>query len=146
METVVRAPPERVFDVSLDIDVHQASMRGSGERAVAGVTGGMIGLDELVTWRARHFGITWTMTSRITELERPRRFVDEQVRGPFARYRHEHEFVPCPEGTRMLDRVAFTAPLGPLGRLVDRVVLDRHLQGLIAARNAFVTATCERPP
>lgn len=146
METVVRAPPARVFDVSLDIDAHQASMRDSGERAVAGVTAGRIGLGEVVTWKARHFGITWTMTSRIAELDRPRRFVDEQVRGPFDRYRHEHEFTPCPEGTRMVDRVAFMAPLGPLGWLVERMILDRHLRRLIAARNAFVTAACERPP
>jgi ligand-binding SRPBCC domain-containing protein len=32
------------------------------------------------------------MTSRITEWSRPERFVDEQVRGPFAAFRHEHLF------------------------------------------------------
>ena len=146
LETVVRAPPGRVFDVSLDIDVHQASMQRSGERAVAGVTAGMIGLGELVTWKARHFGITWTMTSRIAELQRPTRFVDEQVTGPFASFRHVHQFTPDADGTRMLDRVTFSAPLGPLGRLAERVVLANHLRRLIVGRNAFVTAACEDPP
>lgn len=113
---------------------------------MAGVTGGMIGLGELVTWKARHFGITWTMTSRIAELQPPTRFVDEQVTGPFASFRHVHEFSPCADGARMLDRVSFSAPLGPLGRLVERMVLAGHIRRLIVVRNAFVTAACERSP
>jgi hypothetical protein len=55
--TMIDAPPDVVFDLSLDIDAHLASMARSGERAIAGVTTGQIGLGEEVTWRARHFGI-----------------------------------------------------------------------------------------
>ena len=80
--TLIDAPIEIVFDVSLDIDAHLASMSDSNERAIDGVTTGHIGLGESVTWRARHFGIPFTMTSRVIELDRPRRFVDEQMRGP----------------------------------------------------------------
>ena len=90
--TAISAPCERVFALSLSIDAHMASMSASGERAVAGVTSGEIGLGEEVTWRARHFGVRWTMTSRVVELERPHRFVDQQVRGPFGSFRHVHEF------------------------------------------------------
>ena len=57
--TDIRAPIERVFDLSLSIDMHKASMAGSGETAVAGVTSGLIGLGESVTWRARHFGVRY---------------------------------------------------------------------------------------
>lgn len=67
-------------------------METSGEQAIGGVTSGSIALGETVTWRARHFGIWFTMTSRITSLERPNRFVDEQVRGPFRSFHHEHVF------------------------------------------------------
>jgi len=85
LETFIKADPLAVFTASLDIDAHLASMEASGEEAVGGVTSGLIGLGEEVTWKARHFGVTWRMTSRITELDEPRRFVDEQVRGPFKR-------------------------------------------------------------
>ena len=61
--TTISAPIERCFDLARDIDVHRESMRMSEERAVAGVTTGMIGLNEQVTWRARHFGLPWRMTS-----------------------------------------------------------------------------------
>src|SRR5918995_526198 len=79
-ETRIEAPAELVFDLSLDIYAHRALMAASNERATAGVTSGPIGLGETVTWRAIHFRIPFTMTSRVTELERPHCFIDEQVR------------------------------------------------------------------
>ncbi|MDB6425501.1 SRPBCC family protein [Curtobacterium sp. 20TX0008] len=142
--TEIAAPVERVFALSLDIGAHERSMADTDERAVAGTTSGTIGLGESVTWRARHFGIVWSMTSRITALEAPGRFVDEQVRGPFARFRHEHRFEPSADGTRMVDEVVFRAPLGPLGWLAERVALARYLPRLIAARNASLRDELER--
>lgn len=51
----IAAPVEVVFDLSLDIGAHLASMAESGEQAIGGVTSGLIGLGETVTWRAKHF-------------------------------------------------------------------------------------------
>jgi ligand-binding SRPBCC domain-containing protein len=116
-------------------------MAASGERAVGGVTSGRIGLGEEVTWKARHFGVPFTMTSRITELDRPTAFVDEQVRGPFTRWRHEHRFEPTATGTRMTDDVTFAAPCGPIGLIAERLVLATYLRRLIDVRNAHLVAT-----
>jgi len=143
LETRIAAPPAAVFDASLDIDAHLASMEESGEKAVGGVTSGLIGLGETVTWRAKHFGITWKMTSKITELERPLRFVDEQLRGPFKRFHHEHVFEPTATGTLMRDHIEFDAPLGPLGDLVERLVLGTYLPKLIAERNTYLRGELE---
>lgn len=145
-EVLIPAPIETAFAVALDIDAHQAAFRGSHERAVGGVTTGVIGLGEFVTWRARHFGITWTMTSRITEWDRPHRFVDEQQRGPFARFRHEHVFEPVEGGTRVTDLVSFEAPLGVLGRIAEALVLRRYMPRLIRIRNEFLVSAVHRPP
>lgn len=142
--TWIEAPVEVVFDLALDIDAHLASMDDSGEQAVGGVTSGQIGLGETVTWRARHFGIPFTMTSRITAWERPNRFVDEQVRGPFRRFHHEHRFDADGESTLMTDRISFDAPLGPIGRLVERLVLGRYLPTLIEERGRYLKAEAER--
>lgn len=51
LETVIYAPKERVFDLARSIDAHQDSTEGTQERAVAGVTSGLLGLNEEVTWR-----------------------------------------------------------------------------------------------
>ncbi|MFP4512465.1 MAG: SRPBCC family protein [Acidimicrobiales bacterium] len=121
--TIIDAPIEVVFDLSLDIDAHLASMAESGDRAIGGVTIGRIGFGETVAWGARHFGIPFTMTSMVTEWQRPHRFVDEQVRGPFAPFHHEHVFEAADGPTTMTDSVRFDAPLGPVGRLVERLGL-----------------------
>jgi ligand-binding SRPBCC domain-containing protein len=144
--STINASPEVVFDLCLDIDVHVESMSKSGERAITGVTTGRIGLNEEVTWRATHFGIPFSMSSRVTALDRPRRFVDEQVRGPFSRFRHEHVFEPSGSETVMIDRVSFAAPLGPLGWAVERVVLADYVRRLIETRASFLKASVEQPP
>lgn len=142
--TAVAAPPRLVFDVSLEVEVHTTSMARSGERAVAGVTAGRLGLDDTVTWQAAHFGVRWRMTSRISAFDPPRHFVDEQVRGPFKRWFHAHHFEPDGRGgTVMRDAIEFAAPLGPLGTVAELAVLNRYLPRLIATRNAHVKAVAE---
>lgn len=83
------------------------------------------------------------MTSKITELDRPHRFVDEQQRGPFCRFHHEHVFESDQRGTIMIDRVSFDAPAGPIGRLVERLVLGNYLQKLIEQRGYHIKVEAE---
>lgn len=142
--TQIAAPPAIAFDLSLSIDAHLDSQAAANERAVGGVTTGQIGLGEEVTWRATHFRVPFTMTSRITALERPHRFVDEQTRGPFRRFHHEHEFLASDGGTSMVDRISFDAPLGPLGRVVEWLVLATYLERLIVERGQFLKSAAER--
>lgn len=138
LRTEIAAPPEVVFAASLSVDAHLASMRSAGERAVAGVRSGRMALGDTVTWKARHFGVVWTMTSRITELAEPSWFVDEQQRGPFRSFRHEHGFEPTAGGTLMTDRIRFTAPVPVVGWVAERVVLGWYLRRLIRQRNSFL--------
>lgn len=138
LETFVAAPPPACFELSLSVDAHTASMADSGERAVGPVTSGVLAAGDDVTWRARHFGVVFTMTSRIVEHDPPHRFVDEQVSGPFARWWHEHRFEPSDGGTVMSDVVEFSSPLGPLGRAVDRVVLTSYMTRLLERRNQWL--------
>ena len=146
LTTRILAPPERCFDLSRSVDVHVASTSRSGERAVAGVTSGMLGLGDEVTWRARHLGVWQTLTSRITRFDRPRNFRDSMVDGAFARFDHDHIFDPDPTdpgACLMRDVFDFASPLGPLGRLVDRVFLDRYMRAFLAERNDVIRAVAE---
>ncbi len=133
-------PKPELFDLARSIDAHKDSMARSREDAVAGVRSGLISLGEQVTWRAWHFGVPIRMTSRITQMEAPYYFVDEQVNGPFRRFRHVHEFSEDSHGTTMVDRIEFAAPFGPVGRVVERLVLARYLRTLIETRNRHLTA------
>ncbi len=134
--TVLPADRARCFDLSLDVDFHLESFAESDEEIVGGVAAGGMRIGDDVTWRARHFGIWWTMTTQITAFDRPHSFVDEQMRGPFKRFHHLHVFNDLGDGTtEMLDEVEFAAPLGPLGIIAERAVLGRYLPHLIDLRN-----------
>ncbi len=146
LRTRVAAPPSRCFDLARDIDLHQRSTAASRERAVAGVTSGLLGRGDKVTWEATHFGVRQRLTSRITEFDPPNRFVDEMVRGAFARFRHEHQFLSIPDGTDMVDIFDYTSPLGPLGRLADGLFLRRYMTRLLRARNAYLKRVAESAP
>src|SRR5690242_21468789 len=92
LATLIAAPRERVFDLARSIEAHQHSAARTQERAVAGVTSGLIGLNGEVTWQARHLGTTQELTVRITAFERPSFFQDVMIRGSFKTMKHDHRF------------------------------------------------------
>jgi ligand-binding SRPBCC domain-containing protein len=142
--TTIDASAERSFDCSRDIDLHLRSMEDTGERAIAGRTSGLIGMGEDVTWRARHFGVAHEHCSRITAFDRPRHFRDSMIRGRFRSFEHDHFFAETEPGvTVMTDVIVFASPLGPLGALVDRLVLKAYLRRLIQERNAVIKEAAE---
>jgi ligand-binding SRPBCC domain-containing protein len=134
MATSIDAPPERCFDLARDVAAHVRSTAGTGERAVGGVTVGLLELGDEVTWEARHLGIRQRLTVRISRLERPVLFEDVMVRGAFASLRHVHEFVSRDGGTTMVDTFTFESPFGPLGAIVDRVFLAGYMRRFLLAR------------
>lgn len=134
LERAIPASPAEVFDLSLDVGLHLVSQSSRGERVAAGPTTGMLGEGDEITWSARHFGIRFRMASIVFDVDRPRSFRDRQTRGPFAAFAHTHEFLPHEGGTLMRDTIEFRSPFGPLGRLVDALVMRRHLIGVITER------------
>jgi ligand-binding SRPBCC domain-containing protein len=135
LTTFIAAPADRVFDLARSIDLHRKSMAHTDEQPIAGVTAGLIGLDETVTWKAKHLMKTRILKSRISAMNRPFSFTDEMVSGDFRSLRHEHHFKPTQNGTLMIDLMHFESPFGSLGRLVNNVFLTRYLKGLLETRN-----------
>jgi ligand-binding SRPBCC domain-containing protein len=143
LTTRISAPIGRCFDLARSIDAHLASTLQTGERAIAGVTSGLIGKDEEVTWRARFFGFPVTHTSRVTGFSSPTYFQDSMVCGAFRRYCHDHFFEAQGRETIMKDLVEFSAPYGWLGWVVERTVVKRRLRKLLERRNEFLRQTAE---
>lgn len=144
--TLIEAPIERVFDLARSLDLHMESTAGTGERAVGGVTTGLLGADQEVTWRAKHLGVWQHLTSRMTAFEPPNYFRDSMVRGAFKRFNHDHHFErtgPAGGHTRMRDVLDFTTPLGLLGWIADGLFLTRYMRGFLQDRNRLLRATAE---
>jgi len=76
----------------------------------------------LIEYRLQLFGVPFRWMSRISEWEPPFRFVDEQIRGPYATWIHEHRFEEAGDRTIMKDRVSYSLPFSPLGDVAFPVV------------------------
>jgi len=104
---------------------------------------GLLELGDEVTWRARHFGVTQTLSTRITVCEPPHHFQDVMLRGAFRRFTHDHYFDDAHRGTTMRDVFDFTAPLGPLGRLAEWLFLTAYMTRFLETRNRELKAVAE---
>lgn len=135
LETYIKAPAETCFDLMRDIRIHTQTTAQTHEKAVAGVTEGMIGLGQTVTFEGTHFGIKQRLTVAVVKFERPRLFVDEMTLGTFKSFRHVHEFIDQQPGTLMRDTLIWISPFGLLGKIADKLLLKRHLRNLVSARN-----------
>ncbi|MDA9262340.1 SRPBCC family protein [bacterium] len=143
LQTIINAPKEVVFDLARNITLHEISAGNSNEKAIDGVTTGLINLNESVTWRAKHFGFYQRLTVKITEMEKPNSFTDEMVKGIFKRISHTHKFIQDGEKTVMEDKFDYTAPLGILGKIADFLFLKRYMKLFLIERNEVIKAYAE---
>jgi ligand-binding SRPBCC domain-containing protein len=141
--TTIAAPIDLCFDLARDIDFHTRSLAGTGERAVAGRTSGLIEPGESVTWEARHLGVRQRLTSAITAFDRPRYFRDEMTAGAFRSFAHDHRFEEHSGATVMTDDVVFRSPFGPLGWVVDYLFMTGYLRRLLEGRSLAIKHEAE---
>lgn len=85
----------------------------------------------VIDYRLRLHGIPLRWQSRISVWEPPARFVDEQVRGPYKFWRHEHRFEETRGGTLCHDRVEYGVPGG---RIVNALFVRPDLAKVFAFR------------
>ena len=143
LTTQIDAPVERCFDLARSVDIHLDSAAHTHEQAVAGVTTGLLGYGDCVTWEAVHFGVRQRLTIKVTMFDPPNRFVDELVDGTFRELRHLHEFSAIGSQTRMVDVFTFHSPLGVLGQFTDALVLARYLRTFLCKRNTHLKMVAE---
>ncbi|MEO8148464.1 MAG: SRPBCC family protein [Bacteroidia bacterium] len=143
LTTEINAPIQRCFDLSRSIDLHKLSTSKTNEKAVAGVTTGLIGLHETVTWRAKHFGIYQTMETKITAFIAPEYFESSMVRGAFKSIFHKHIFEEVNGKTIMKDEFNFEAPFGFPGKIFSKLILNNYMKRLLEERNLLIKEVAE---
>ncbi|WP_396166337.1 cell division protein [Flavobacterium sp.] len=137
------APIEKVFNINRNIDIHQQSASKTKEIAIAGITSGLINKNETVTWKGKHFGLYLTHQSLISEMIFPTYFVDEQLKGNFKSFKHQHFFEQKENYVEVTDVLEYETPFGIFGKLFDRLVLKNHLRKFIIHRNAILKNLAE---
>lgn len=144
LTTVIKADIQTVFDLSRDIDFHQKSVPGTGEKAIAGRTSGLIEEGETVTWRAKHLGIYQTLTVKITSMEKPFYFTDIMQKGAFKSMEHQHIFRQQGENTVMTDIFEFHSPYGIIGKIFNEIFLKSYMNKFLLKRNQLIKSTAEK--
>jgi ligand-binding SRPBCC domain-containing protein len=90
---------------------------------------------QVITYNVKPvLGIPLFWMTEITHVARPHFFVDEQRRGPYALWHHEHHFKPVAGGVEMTDLIHYAIPFGVLGRLAHALFVKKQLHEIFAYR------------
>ncbi|HPN70603.1 MAG TPA: SRPBCC family protein [Saprospiraceae bacterium] len=143
LTTHIKAPISQVFDLSRSVDLHKLSTKHTNEEAIAGVTSGLMQLNDTVTWRAKHLGVYQILTTKITQYDDPNSFTDEMVNGIFKSFKHKHLFVGDGEMTMMTDIFFYQSPLGFLGKIADVLFLKKYMTDFLIKRNEVIRKVAE---
>jgi ligand-binding SRPBCC domain-containing protein len=136
----IDAPIERCFLLSTNIALVERTLE---MRPVGGKTHGMVVDRDKVVWRGWQFGLPQMHESLITQYERPTFFQDTMVRGRFKRFQHDHELAEVDEHILLTDKVRFSMPFGPLGKLVARYVIVPYICRLLRERMMLLKQVAE---
>ena len=96
----------------------------------------------LIDYRLRVHGLPLSWQSEITVWQPPLRFIDEQRRGPYRLWIHEHCFEPSRSGTLCKDFVRYAAPGG---RVMNWLFVRRDLERIFAFRQHKLLEIFGRP-
>ena len=93
-----------------------------------------MGRGTLIRYRLRVRGVPVSWLTEIKEWDPPHRFVDQQLRGPYALWHHSHSFHADGDETIMRDLVRYRIGFGPLGVLADALIVRRDLAAIFDHR------------
>jgi ligand-binding SRPBCC domain-containing protein len=143
LTTFIKAPADRVFDLSRNITIFRKALQSRKEKISSGAAGNLVSSGETITLHARHLGKTRMMTARVMEIKKPLTFIEEQVKGDLKSYRHERHFKEIDNGTIMIDLLEFEGPRDMLGNFFSQFYLKKYLQKIILERNELIRQFAE---
>ncbi len=79
-------------------------------------------------------GIPMTWVTEITQVREQAFFVDEQRLGPYRIWHHQHHFKAVKGGVEMIDIVDYRLPLGPIGVLLQKIMVGKMLTNIFEYR------------
>jgi ligand-binding SRPBCC domain-containing protein len=94
----------------------------------------------LISYSLRLHGIPLRWTSKMLEWEPPHKFVDQQLRGPYKLWHHEHRFEARDGGTLITDTVTLALPFGVLGQIAYKLRVHAEVNEIFAFRESKIRA------
>ncbi len=88
----------------------------------------------IIHYQIRWLGLPLGWETDIEEYDPPKRFIDNQRGGPYKKWHHVHTFVEEGPNTRIIDDVLYEMPFGPIGRLVEKLIVRKQIEGIFEYR------------
>ncbi|MBK9272688.1 MAG: SRPBCC family protein [Saprospiraceae bacterium] len=82
------------------------------------------------------WGISMEWVTEITQVVEKKYFVDEQRKGPYKIWHHEHHLIPQNDGILMRDIISYQIPFGPLGDLLNVMMIQKKIIDIFKYREA----------
>lgn len=137
-QQLVHAPLERVFKFfSQPENLERLTPPGLGFQIL---TPSPVAMKEgaVIDYTIRVAGLPLRWTTLITLYEPPHRFVDLQLRGPYAYWHHTHTFTETPGGTLLTDEVRYALPFGILGMIARELAVRGQLEHIFRERSYVI--------
>ncbi len=102
---------------------------------------------QIITYKVSPvLGIPLNWKTEITEVQKNKLFIDEQKKGPYKLWHHEHHFEQQKDGVLMTDEVHYALPLGPLGTLAHTLFVKKQLEEIFEFRRKKVEEIFKTSP
>lgn len=137
-EQFVPAPPEKLFSFFKEAHNLEAITPPTLNFSLVNMSTPAIGQGTLLDYRLKIHGVPANWRTEIDEWEPPYKFVDNQLRGPYRKWHHTHEFRPFCGGTLMIDCVRYRLPLGFIGWLAGSQFIRKDVENIFAFRRKYI--------
>ena len=143
LTSFISAPIDRVFDLSRNLTIYKNVFQNRNEKFSSGAGSTLVSHGETISFHAKHGGKIRVVTLRITAMERPYSYTEEQVKGDLEYYKHDHHFKTTVNGTIMIDIIDFAGPKDFIGKFFGRIYFKRYVEVLVRKRNEVIRQYAE---
>lgn len=88
-----------------------------------------------INYKLKIHGIPFKWKTEISSFVENKTFTDIQLKGPYAKWVHQHDFIPCKQGTLIRDEVVYKVPMGMIGKLFAGYFVKRDVQHIFKYRS-----------
>ena len=74
----------------------------------------------------------------ITEYNKPKKFIDQQLKGPYSMWHHTHTFNDHGTYVEMIDEISYSVPFGIIGQIVNSIFIKRDLLDIFEYRKKVI--------
>lgn len=143
LTTFIAAPAERVFDLSRHLALYKMLFHNRKEKFSSGAGSNMLVKGETISIVVKNAGRSRMSMIKVTDLNRPFSFTEQQVKGDLESFKHDHHFKPIDNGTIIIDLVEFGMPTDILGKFLGKIYFKKYMEELLRKRNEIIRSYAE---